>query len=122
GSESGAPAASQTTTADADSRPVYGVAGSDGSTLESLLTPAEGTTARPKKRRGGAIAIIVLILALIAVLVFGGLWAAKTYGGPLGEFLGWNSEPTDYEPGAATGEAVIMIEQGDTGWEVDRKS
>lgn len=119
-SSAGAPALGGDAGPSNDSVHSYAAAAASGSTLESLLTPAEGTAARPKKRRGGAIAIIVIIVALIVALALGGMWAAKTYGGPIGEFLGWNSEPTDYEPGQATGEAVIMIQQGDTGWEVSQ--
>lgn len=90
--------------------------------LQDLLTTGASPTVRgPKKRRRGAIIIILIILALIAALVFGGWWAAKQVGGPIGEFFGVNAEPTDYDDGLATGEAIIAIEQGDTGWEVSQK-
>jgi len=90
--------------------------------LHDLLESGPSTTVRgPKRRRRGAIIIILIILALIAALVFGGWWAAKQVGGPIGEFFGVNAEPVDYEEGLATGEAVIVIEQGDTGWEVSQK-
>jgi len=90
--------------------------------LHDLLESGPSATVRgPKRRRRGAIIIILIILALIAALVFGGWWAAKQVGGPIGEFFGVNAEPADYEEGLATGEAVIVIEQGDTGWEVSQK-
>ncbi|MGO1744913.1 MAG: endolytic transglycosylase MltG [Microbacterium gubbeenense] len=90
--------------------------------LHDLLTTGSSPTTRgPKKRRRGAIIILLVILALIAALAFGGWWAAKQIGGPIGDFFGVNAEPTDYEEGLATGEAVIAIEQGDTGWEVSQK-
>src|SRR5690606_23858810 len=40
---------------------------------------------------------------------------------PFAQFFGWNAEPTDYESGLANGEATIMIEKGDTGWEISQK-
>lgn len=89
--------------------------------LHDLLSADEQPAPRQKKRRGGAIVVIVIILALIAALIGGGVWAVKTYGGPVADFLGINSEPTDYEEGLATGEAVITIAEGDTGWEVSQK-
>ncbi|HJA04267.1 MAG TPA: endolytic transglycosylase MltG [Candidatus Microbacterium stercoravium] len=94
----------------------------DHAGLHDLLESGPSATVRgPKRRRRGAIIIILIILALIAALVFGGWWAAKQVGGPIGEFFGVNAEPADYEEGLATGEAVIVIEQGDTGWEVSQK-
>jgi len=88
--------------------------------LHTLLTTGNHAVG-PKKRRGGAIVIILIILALIAGLAFGGYALVKSIGGPVADFFGWNAEPTDYESGLATGEATIMIEKGDTGWEVSQK-
>ncbi|GGO60178.1 hypothetical protein GCM10010910_04940 [Microbacterium nanhaiense] len=88
--------------------------------LRTLLTTGSHAIG-PKKRRGGAIVIILIILALIAGLAFGGYALVRSIGGPVADFFGWNAEPTDYESGLATGEATIMIEKGDTGWEVSQK-
>ncbi|GGF29588.1 hypothetical protein GCM10010922_00720 [Microbacterium sorbitolivorans] len=88
--------------------------------LDSLLTTGNHVTG-PKRRRRGAIVIILIILALIAGLAFGGYWLAQRAEGPLADFFGWNAEPTDYESGLATGEATILIESGDTGWEISEK-
>ena len=88
--------------------------------LDTLLTTGNHVTG-PKKRRRGAIVIILIIIGLIAGLVFGGYLLVQKAGGPVADFFGWNAEPTDYETGLATGEATILIESGDTGWEVSQK-
>src|SRR5690606_38406451 len=52
-------------------------------------------------------------------LVGGGVWAWNTYGERISEALGWG-EPKDWEPGLATGEAFVTINEGDTGEPVSK--
>jgi len=44
----------------------------------------------------------------------GGFWAWNTYGDKISEAMGWG-DPKDWEPGLATGEAMVTISEGDTG-------
>ena len=69
---------------------------------------------RKKKRRTGCLVALIVVLALIGGAVAGGFWAMNTYGDKINEVMGWG-EPKDWEPGLATGEALVTIREGDTG-------
>ncbi|MGO2682820.1 endolytic transglycosylase MltG [Microbacterium sp.] len=76
------------------------------------VEPAHGRT--KKKRRTGCIVALIIVLAVIGGIVGAGFWAVNTYGDQIGEVMGWG-EPEDWEPGQATGEALVTIREGDTG-------
>jgi len=67
-----------------------------------------------KKRRTGCLVALIIVLAIIGGLVTAGFWAMNTYGDKINEIMGWG-ESKDWEPGLATGEALVTIRQGDTG-------
>ncbi|WP_307364672.1 endolytic transglycosylase MltG [Microbacterium murale] len=69
---------------------------------------------RKKKRRTGCLVALIIVLALIGGAVAGGAWAMNTYGDKINEIMGWG-EPDDWEPGIASGEALVTIHEGDTG-------
>lgn len=69
---------------------------------------------RRKKRRTGCLVALIIVLALIGGAVVGGVWAMNTYGDQINELMGWG-EAEDWEPGMATGEALVTIREGDTG-------
>lgn len=66
-----------------------------------------------KKRRGCLVALIV-VLALIGGLAAAGAWVMNTYGDKVNEIMGWGP-PDDWEPGQASGEVMVTINEGDTG-------
>ncbi|MFS0852075.1 endolytic transglycosylase MltG [Microbacterium sp. 179-I 3D4 NHS] len=70
-------------------------------------------TPRRKRRRGCLIALIV-VLAIAGGIAAAGVWAMNTYGDRISAFFG-GGEPTDWEPGLATGEVFVTIKEGDTG-------
>ncbi|MCS3842542.1 UPF0755 protein [Microbacterium sp. AK031] len=74
----------------------------------------DGRAPRKKKRRTGCIVALVIVLALIGGVVAGGFAVWNAYGDRISEVMGWG-EPDDYEPGIATGEALVTIREGDTG-------
>jgi len=67
-----------------------------------------------KKRRTGCLVALIIVLAVIGGIVAGGFWAWNTYGDKISEAMGWG-DPKDWEPGLATGEAMVTISEGDTG-------
>lgn len=67
-----------------------------------------------KKRRTGCLIALVIVLAIFGGIAAGGLWVWNTYGERISEVMGWG-EPDDFEPGIATGEALVTIKTGDTG-------
>ncbi|MBT2485989.1 MULTISPECIES: endolytic transglycosylase MltG [unclassified Microbacterium] len=69
---------------------------------------------KPKKRRRGCLIALVIVLAILGGIAAGGLWVWNTYGDRISEAMGWG-EPDDWEPGQATGEVLVTIEEGDTG-------
>ncbi len=73
-----------------------------------------GTKGRKKKRRTGCLVALIIVLALIGGVVAGGVWVMNTYGEQVNDIFGWG-EPKDWEPGMATGEAIVTIRSGDTG-------
>ncbi|WP_051172148.1 endolytic transglycosylase MltG [Microbacterium indicum] len=92
--------------------------------LHDLFAEAERKPHR-RRRRGGCLLAIVIVLAIVAAIGGAGYWAVTS--GPLAgvrgqieQVLGINQAPTDYEDGEATGEAVIVIHDGDTGFEVSQ--
>jgi len=88
-----------------------------GGSLEDLFAGAE---APPKKRRRGCLIALVIVLAIVGGIAAGGVWAWNTYGERILEQFGLDG-PSDYEPGEATGEAVITIVAGDTGSSISPK-
>lgn len=102
--------------AGAPSTPVDPAQGAGG--LEDLfhapLEEVSGTRPERRKRRTGCLVALIIVLALIGGVVAGGVWAWNTYGDRISEVLGWG-EPDDWESGLATGEALVTIQDGDTG-------
>ncbi|MGM7665820.1 endolytic transglycosylase MltG [Microbacterium sp. A93] len=87
------------------------------STLDDLFQPEHDEShraPRKKKRRTGCLVALIIILVLIGGAVYGGFWAMSNYGDKINEVMGWG-EPTDWEPGLATGEVTVTIREGDTG-------
>ncbi|MBB4139172.1 endolytic transglycosylase MltG [Microbacterium invictum] len=70
-----------------------------------------------RKSRIAAWSIFAMVLAILGGLVFGGFWVWNTYEEPIRELFGW-TEPKDYEPGLAEGEATVTIVDGDTGADI----
>src|SRR5690606_12822731 len=67
-----------------------------------------------KKRRTGCLVALIIVLALVGGIAAAGVWVWNTYGTQISDVLGWG-EPDDFEPGMATGEALVTIREGDTG-------
>ncbi|KJL46328.1 putative aminodeoxychorismate lyase [Microbacterium hydrocarbonoxydans] len=72
-----------------------------------------------KKRRTGCLVALVIVLALLGGLAAGGAWVWNTYGDKISDAMGWG-DPKDWEPGLATGEAMVTISEGDTGQPVSQ--
>ena len=89
-----------------------------GGGLDDLFVAPEdangGTRAPKKKRRTGCVIGLVIVFAVLGGIAAGGLWVWNTYGERISEVMGWG-EPDDWEPGIATGEALVTIKTGDTG-------
>lgn len=89
-----------------------------GGTLDELFdtSVAEADTPRTpkKKRRKGCLIALIVVLAVFGGIAAGGVWAWNTWGDRISDALGWG-EPADWEPGLATGEAFVTINEGDTG-------
>lgn len=90
-----------------------------GGRLEDLFHahPGDETAGAPpkrKRRRTGCLVALLIVLAVIGGIVGAGAWAWNTYGDKIGDALGWG-DPKDWEPGLATGEVLVTIEEGDTG-------
>lgn len=86
----------------------------DEDSLDALFAPG---TARevPRKRRGkGCLIGLIIVLAVLGGIAAGGAWVYNTYQTKIDDIMGWG-EPKDWEPGQATGEALVTIRQGDTG-------
>ncbi|KQQ69236.1 endolytic transglycosylase MltG [Microbacterium sp. Leaf320] len=95
-----------------------GAAGSGGR-LEDLFHAHtdEDSGSRPpkkKKRRTGCLVALIIVLAVIGGIVGTGIWAWNTYGDKISDALGWG-EPADWEPGIASGEVLVTVQEGDTG-------
>lgn len=87
-------------------------------TLEKLFAEEERfvpskTEKRRNRRIGGWIALGV-VLVLLGGIGIGTLWIWNAYEAPIRSLMGWE-EPRDYEPGVATGEALVTISAGDGG-------
>lgn len=74
---------------------------------------AAGGGGRTRGGKGKWIALGI-VLALLAGIGGAGVWAWNTYEPQIRKVLGWQ-EPTDFEPGLASGEAVVEIKEGDNG-------
>lgn len=72
-----------------------------------------------KKRRKGCLIALIIVLAILGGIAAGGIWVANTFGDRIADAMGWG-EPKDWEPGQATGEALVTIKQGDTGGPVSK--
>ncbi|MFK4760777.1 endolytic transglycosylase MltG [Microbacterium sp. ZW T5_45] len=89
-----------------------------GGGLADLFQPDhddhEGPRVPKKKRRTGCLVALIIVLVLIGGAAAGGAWVMNTYGDKINEIMGWG-DPTDWEPGLATGEVMVTIHEGDTG-------
>lgn len=86
----------------------------DPHSIDSLFAPEQHRDVPKKKRGRGCLIGLIVVLAILGGLAAGGVWAMNTYGEQINELMGWG-EPKDYEPGQATGEALVTIKSGDTG-------
>ncbi|GAA5151502.1 hypothetical protein GCM10025768_17930 [Microbacterium pseudoresistens] len=88
-------------------------------TLDDLFRHEPETRARAprRKRKRGCLIALIIVFVLVAGAALGGLWVMNTYGDRISEAMGWG-EPKDYEAGMATGEALVTIDEGDTGQQV----
>lgn len=86
----------------------------DPGSLDSLFAPEKHRDVPRKKRGRGCLIALIVLLVIGGGIAAGGVWAMNTYGDKINEIMGWG-EPKDYEPGQATGEALVTIKQGDTG-------
>lgn len=102
-------------------RAVRTTASTDSATLDALFgeePPPHADDHRhdrdARKSRAAKWVVFGMVLAFVGGLVGVGVWVWNTYEEPLRELFGW-SEPRDFEPGEATGEALVTIVSGDTG-------
>lgn len=111
-----APAVAPATPVEATAPAAAGAAIGGG--LDDLFTAPDddrSLAATPKKRRRrGCLIALLVILAILGGIAAAGAWAMNTYGEQINDVMGWG-EPADYEPGLASGEAFVTIEDGDTG-------
>lgn len=88
------------------------------SSLEDLFAAEDEesrhTAPAKKKRRRGCLVALVIVLAVVGGIVATGAWVYNTYREQIDDAFGWG-EPKDWEPGQATGEALVTIREGDTG-------
>lgn len=89
-----------------------------GGGLDALFVAPEDerihSRAPKKKRRTGCLVGLIIVLVVLGGIAATGAWVLNTYGDRVSEALGWG-EPADWEPGLATGEALVTIKSGDTG-------
>lgn len=88
-----------------------------GGGLDEILAGQEDVADRKpskKRRRTGCLVALIVVLAILGGIAVGGVWVANTYGDRIADALGWG-EPKDWEPGQASGEALVTIREGDTG-------
>lgn len=93
--------------------------GHASSSLEDLFVPDAVVEPKRRRRGGGCLAVLVILVVILGGITAAGFWAWNTYGTQIAERLGWDG-PSDYEPGEATGEAIITIEEGDGGEAISR--
>ena len=87
---------------------------SDDDSLDALFA-ADGAREVPRKRKGkGCLIGLIIVLAVLGGIAAGGAWVYNTYQTKIDDIMGWG-EPKDWEPGQATGEALVTIKKGDTG-------
>lgn len=99
-----------------ETMPAQGEAGTHQATahLEDLFAPEQHHEVPKKKRGRGCLIGLIIVIAVLGGVAAGGAWVYNTYQGKIDEIMGWG-EPKDYEPGQATGEALVTIKKGDTG-------
>lgn len=89
-------------------------ASDDHESMHALFAP-EKHKAPPTKRKGrGCLIAAIIVLVIFGGIAAGGAWVWSQYGDKISDAMGWG-EPKDYEPGEATGEALVTIKSGDTG-------
>lgn len=91
-------------------------------TLDDLFTGARTTDElgapppppnRRRRRIGGWIALAIVVL-LVGGVAAGGAYVWNTYQDKIRAFMGWE-ESQEFDAGAAEGDAIVTIAQGDTG-------
>ncbi len=80
-----------------------------------------GNGSNAARKRGGkgkwiALGIVIVLLGGIAGA---GVWAWNTYEPQIRKVLGWE-EPKDFEPGLASGEAIVEVHADDNGLAISR--
>jgi UPF0755 protein len=101
----------------APARPSFEDLFTGSATTDSLGAPPPKKSKRQKRRaRWIAFAVVLVVLGGIGA---GGLYVWNTYEDKIRSFMGWE-EPKDYEPGLATGEALVTIVSGDNGASVSK--
>ncbi len=86
--------------------------------LSDLYADGPRRPGRRRPRRGAWI-VLVIVLLLAGGAVAGGWYLWSTYEHQIRGVLGWE-QPRDYEPGEATGEALVTISSGDTGGDISQ--
>lgn len=93
-------------------RPIGG--GTLDELFETSVAEVDVPRAPKKKRRKGCLVALIIVLAVLGGIAAGVAAVWNTWGDQISDVLGWG-EPADWEPGLATGEAFVTINEGDTG-------
>ncbi|BDZ38252.1 endolytic transglycosylase MltG [Microbacterium suwonense] len=84
------------------------------SPLDAIFAPERHVRVPKRKRGRGCLIGLIIVLVVLGGMAAGGAWVYNTYQDKINDMMGWG-EPKDYEPGQATGEALVTIKKGDTG-------